>query len=400
MLGQPEPVARARTTASNPDGRSADADAPPPGAPGSRPEALLGGLDALIASLPEPILVTDGDGLVRLTNDAADRLFAEQPVRSDGDLLSRFEEAVTDGRARKPGRSSQRLLRPRHQPNTWFSLDQIPLQRTAGASAAYVLRDVTNSRDLRAEREAFLAVLSHELRTPLTTIYAGSSVLARRPRLSPPATRTLAVDISLEAARLYDLVENLLVIARLERRILDLLDEPVDLGRALEGAMRLTADRFPDAEVDRVGDAEAPPVHGDATYVEQSCRNLIVSMIRAAGRPDSRLVVQLDVDRASGEVAVRAHDDGPPLTADQVSQAFDLPTATSEGRFAGVGLGLFVVRHAVQAMGGRSWARNVGDGVEVGFALRIHDGSRAEGRRDAGRQDPPRQDPRRPHPRP
>ena len=95
----------------------------------------------------------------------------------------------------------------------------------------FVLRDVTDSRDLRPVREAFLAVLSHELRTPITTIYAGSSVLARRPALSPPATQTLAHDISAEAARLYDLVEDLLVLARLERRVLDPLDEPVLLQR-------------------------------------------------------------------------------------------------------------------------------------------------------------------------
>ena len=102
----------------------------------------------------------------------------------------------------------------------------------------FVLRDVTDSRDLRPVREAFLAVLSHELRTPITTIYAGSSVLARRPALSPPATQTLAHDISAEAARLYDLVEDLLVLARLERRVLDPLDEPVLLQRSVDRTIR------------------------------------------------------------------------------------------------------------------------------------------------------------------
>ena len=113
-----------------------------------------------------------------------------------------------------------------------------PARRDGGRWGGLRPSDVSNSGDLRAEREAFLEVLSHELRTPLTTIYAGSSVLARRPRLSGPATRTLAMDISLEAARLYDLVENLLVIARLERQILHPLDEPVDLGRAMDTAIR------------------------------------------------------------------------------------------------------------------------------------------------------------------
>ncbi|HEY7133301.1 MAG TPA: ATP-binding protein [Candidatus Limnocylindrales bacterium] len=329
--------------------------------------------------MTEAVLVTDSSGAVRLTNVAADRLFAGDPVRSDTDLLSRFEPAVTDAPRAPDGTSPRQVVRARHQPNTWLSLDRIPFERTTGFEAAFVLRDVSNSRDLRAEREAFLSVLSHELRTPLTTIYAGSSVLARRPRLSPPATRTLAVDISLEAARLYDLVENLLVIARLERRILDPIDEPVDVARALEAAVRLVGERFPDSRIRRRGARHAPRVHGDATYVDQACRNVLVSLVRAAARPGAGLAVRLDVDRAAGEVAVRVRDEGPLLPAEQVARAFDLPTETSEGRLAGIGLGLFVVRHAVEAMGGRSWARTVDDGLEVGFALRMEDRTDEDG---------------------
>src|SRR5258705_9722785 len=99
-------------------------------------------------------------------------------------------------------------------------------------------RAPASARSIEAE-EAFLAVLSHELRTPITTIYAGSSVLARRRGLSPAATRTLAVDISAEAARLYDLVEDLLVLARLERRVLDPLDEPVLVRRSVDSTIRM-----------------------------------------------------------------------------------------------------------------------------------------------------------------
>jgi K+-sensing histidine kinase KdpD len=268
------------------------------------------------------------------------------------------------------------MVRPRHLPNTWYALDRVPLAAIDGEGAAFVLRDVSDSGDLQVEREAFLSVLSHELRTPLTTIYAGSSVLARRQRLSAPATRTLAMDISLEAARLYDLVENLLVIARLERRMLHPIDEPVDLGMALDAETRIASGRVGGIRIEREGSSTAPPVHGDATYVAQACRNLIQSMLRVPGRDAAvRLVARLEVDRVAREVSVRILDEGPSLTIDELDRAFDLPLSTATGRLGGMGMGPFVARHAVAAMGGRTWARDrVGGGLEMGFALRVHDG--------------------------
>jgi signal transduction histidine kinase len=348
-------------------------------------DLVIEALQPVLDRLPEAILVTDPKGSLRLTNSAADRLFADDPVRDGGDLLSRFEGTGAIGHRVVRGEPSRRLtVRPRHQPNTWYALERVPFEGIAERGATgddlvgsvWVIRDVTNSADLHAEREAFLAVLSHELRTPLTTIYAGSSVLARRGRLSPPATRTLAMDISAEAARLYDLVENLLVIARLERRILEPLDEPVDLGQVLDAAIRTTTDRVPGAEIVREGEHRPPPVHGDTTYVEQACRNLLLAGLRVSG-DGSRLVVGIEVDRDRGEVGVRVVDRGPALTDAELGQAFDLPAdaaAGAGGRIEAMGMGPFVVRHVIDAMHGRTWARNRDDGsVEMGFALPVDD---------------------------
>jgi signal transduction histidine kinase len=339
----------------------------------------------VVDRLPEAVLVTAPDGAIRLTNSAAERLFADRPIRDDADLLARFDGVGTAlGRRSVRGDPPRRLtVRPRHLPNTWFSIDRVPFDDAPSAErlhphgepvgSVFVLHNITDTADVEAEHEAFLAVLSHELRTPLTTIYAGSSVLAREPSLPPPATQILARDISAEAARLYDLVENLLVIARLERRILEPLDEPVDLARAVDAAIRTVSDRFADARITRTGDLHAPAVHGDATYVEQACRNLLLAALRVVDEsPDPQLVVRIDRDVARGEVAVRVSDRGPSFSESQLGQAFDLPADAAVGRLEGSGMGPFVVRHVVEAMNGRTWVRNRdGGGVEMGFALPI-----------------------------
>src|SRR4029079_14440729 len=75
------------------------------------PGSILGGLGPVIDRLPEAILVTDRSGAVRLANVAADRLFAERPVRSESDLLSRLEAVPS-----ADGGILDRTGRPRAQP--------------------------------------------------------------------------------------------------------------------------------------------------------------------------------------------------------------------------------------------------------------------------------------------
>ncbi|MBA2720044.1 MAG: hypothetical protein H0U52_12535 [Chloroflexi bacterium] len=365
--------------------------------------ANLGPVQAVIEALPEAVFVMDDDGALQLTNPAADQLFAGRPINDRADLLSRFEAVNPDRHAARTGETPELVgsrpvtLRSRHRPNRWYALRAIPMDSdtpvpdaAAGEQAApahagpgaerqtvFVLRDVTDSRDLEAEREAFLSVLSHELRTPITTIYAGSSVLARRPALSPPASQILAHDISAEAARLYDLVEDLLILARLERQVLDPLDEPVLLHRAVDATIRAALDRAPGAPIERTGLARPPAVHGDATYVEQACRNLVLTSLKFAGpEADRTLSVELSEDRAAGVVSLRVRDRGPLLSPAELENAFELPDPETVGRLAGAGIGPFVCRHLIEAMGGRTWARNRDDGpsgVELGFSLRIHE---------------------------
>src|SRR4029078_9493647 len=66
------------------------------------------------------------------------------------------------------------------------------------------------------DRQAFLDILSHELRTPVTTIYGGAQMLAQ-PWLKTDRRQALAEDVSLEADRLYRLVEDLVILVQSER---------------------------------------------------------------------------------------------------------------------------------------------------------------------------------------
>lgn len=327
-------------------------------------------LRAVLDAMPEAVLVADPDDRIRLVNPAADRLFRDRPVHDRDDLFSRFVEEPAD-----PARADAVRLRSRSQPTHWFELrtrplgqgQESPARSQASAGRLYMLRDVTAEREERAQRHAFLSILSHELRTPITTIYAGSRVLAKKENDAEPTAREIAADISAEAARLYNVVEDLLVLSRAEQDLLDFADDAVLLQRVVESAIRISRTR--DGQVPIVIQASAEPsaVRGDAMYIEQIVRNLVTSAARFGG-PDAPVVVRLE--ESGEEVSVSVLDRGPSPTDEDLRTSFSLSEKPNGRRSWGIGLAMFVCRRLVEAMKGRVWARRrQGGGAEFGFAL-------------------------------
>jgi signal transduction histidine kinase len=347
-------------------GRVAPRSALAPSSQASKPQEPE--LRAVIDAMPEAVLVCDPRDRVRIANPAADRLFAGRPVVDAGDLLSRFEPLPG-----KPPPDEPMVLRPRSVPNRWFELRTFPVERfeadaepSEKGGKIIVLRDVTAAREDRAERRAFLSILSHELRTPITTIYAGSRVLARRDARLVGGSREIARDISAEAARLYDVVEDLLVLTRAEQDLLELSEEPILLQRVVEGAVRVARSRSADVPILTSGATEPPAVSGDAVYVEQVVRNLVTSASRF-GQPGSPVVIHLA--EGDDEVSLSVLDRGPNLTPAEMETSFAL-TDDAAARASGLGIAMFVCRRLIEAMHGRVWvAAREGGGAEFGFAL-------------------------------
>src|SRR5690242_16420279 len=134
--------------------------------------------------------------------------------------------------------------------------------------------DVTNQIEADHARDAFLGVLSHELRTPITSIYAGAELLARRVS-SDEATRELAAGVADEANRLHRLVENLLVLSRVERGADLHRDDPVLLHHLARRVLAYEAERWPGVKFELEMPPTLPAITGDDAYAEQILRNLL-----------------------------------------------------------------------------------------------------------------------------
>lgn len=225
----------------------------------------------------------------------------------------------------------------------------------------------------REFRDAFVGVVSHELRTPITTIYGMSHLLRERHRtMDPDALAARLEDIETEADRLHRLTEDLLVLSRAEGGRLEVADDPLVIGHILAAAVRGERARSPGHRFEIAIDPGVPLIVGEETYVEQVMRNFLSNAVKYS--PPGSTVWVATAAREDG-VEVRVTDEGRGFGEDDPDRLWELfyRTKGAMQQASGAGIGLFVSKALIEAMGGRVWARPASDpatgGAEFGFWL-------------------------------
>ncbi len=247
-------------------------------------------------------------------------------------------------------------------------------------------QDITERRAVEAERDrltvqerradefraAFVDVISHELRTPVTTILAATEILAQPHRVLDAAVQTtLLADVRAESERLHRLVEDLLVLSRVERGGLVVDAEPLRVARVVDGVVARVATELPSLRIEVQVGSSLPVVSGEATYVEQILRNLLEN---AAKYSPAGSTVVVSAQHEGGDVVIWVMDDGPGIPETSLDQIFDLFYRAPEAArsVSGSGIGLFVCRSLAEAMGGRMSAHNRPEGgAAFSFSLPV-----------------------------
>jgi two-component system OmpR family sensor kinase len=215
--------------------------------------------------------------------------------------------------------------------------------------------------DAFAAQRAFVADASHELRTPLTVVSGQLEVLAAQADPSPQEVRRVERLVQAEIARIARLVDDLLLLARMEQtEFLQL--EAIDLapftGELWDGMSLLADRRFELAPI-------APGVlHADPDRLAQALRNLVRNAIDHTAPPNG--IVRLRVEPlGAGRVRFLVEDDGPGIASDQRDRVFERFHRTDAARdraSGGTGLGLAIVRAIAEAHGGSVAAEPSPDG--------------------------------------
>jgi two-component system OmpR family sensor kinase len=232
-----------------------------------------------------------------------------------------------------------------------------------GLALNKMLDNVDSALQARHESEMrvrqFVADASHELRTPLTSIRGYAELSRRETEPVPPSVTHALGRVESEATRMSALVEDLLLLARLDAgRPLD--REPVDLTMLAVDAVSDARAAAPERHWRLDLPEEPVEVTGDIHRLHQVVANLLAN---ARTHTPAGTTVTTTVHRDDGHVRIAVHDDGPGVPAPLQPNVFERFTRGDDSRYRGpngnghgngsTGLGLSIVAAVTQAHGGR-----------------------------------------------
>jgi len=240
----------------------------------------------------------------------------------------------------------------------------------AAAAAEHRAREVAEAAS--EAKDAFLATVSHELRTPLSPILAWARMLRQGHVEKEKADRALEV-IERSARAQAQLVEDLLDVSRIVSGKLRLEVRPVTLVPVIERAVEIVrpAADAKGVRLQSVLDTEVGPVLGDAERLQQVVWNLLSNAVKFTPKGGR---VQVVLERVNSHVEIAVSDTGQGIDPEflpHVFERFQQADVGSSRTHGGLGLGLAIVRHLVEAHGGTVHAESPGVGKGAVFTVKL-----------------------------
>lgn len=300
----------------------------------------------------EGVLLVDEDGRLQLLNPAAEAIARVASVEVAGRPVAEAIAWWSDISARVPvGRMDARpaaevVVVWAGDDEQWLSIAGVE----AGGCVVYTIRDVTVDRRLEQLRSDVVTIVSHELRTPLAGAYgAATTLLARDAELPDDQRRRLLEMLVDQTSRLTGIVEQILLVSRLDNDYEALQLEAFDAAAVIEPVLQVV----PPVDRSRVV-VEAPPgivVRGDLDRLRQVIRNLVENALTYSRGP-----VRLRVELLGTGARFTVADDGPGIPAherERIFEKFYRLDPQQQGGSGGTGLGLYIARGLVERMNGR-----------------------------------------------
>lgn len=339
-------------------------------------EALHRELDALM-----PLRIEDDRMLTRVVRTRQPELLSEpsQRVRESWCISPRSREVLEQLAIRSymavpltvRGRCFGAVALLTLGPNRQLTRDDLELAEELAGRAGLAIENAELYREAQQAnrlKDEFLATVSHELRTPLTAILGWLHLL----RNGTAEQKARGVDsIERNALAQARIVEDLLDVSRIVTGKLRLQLEPLQLADVVQAAVetvRPTA-HAKGIELTIESDAGLGLLVGDASRLQQVVWNLLANAIKFTPR---RGHVWITLSRQGSGAQLSVKDSGQGIRAEilpQIFQRFRQGDSTSTRAYGGLGLGLAIVRHLVEAHGGQVTADSAGEGRGATFTV-------------------------------
>ena len=312
-----------------------------------RLSAILQGVRETINAMPDGAVILQDHGEIQWWNGAARNLLGLHWPQDEGqriDNLFRHPEFGTFIRERHAGASSISLPSPQDE-RLMLEIRVIPYGHN---QRLLLVRDISRLYRLERMRRDFVANISHELRTPLTVIQGVSETLADGLlSRSPEAARPLEL-IEQQTRRMQRLVEDLLMLSRLETE-----GKPVDRKQFnVQRMLTLIVDeaRALGEEAQHHVELECDPeltLHGDESELRSAFSNLVFNAVKYTPK-GGRIIVRWHAEGGGARFSVEDTGIGiPEHHLPRITERFYRVDGGRSSRTGGTGLGLAIVKHVL-----------------------------------------------------
>lgn len=336
-------------------------------------------LEIILSSMQEGVLVVDSRRAVRLANPAASRLFDLPSSVINRPVIKLLREPAVDDMIASALESGQpqetELQLGGRKPPLVLAIHVAPMRDAAGEPAVLAMfRDVSRLRLLEDVRREFVANVSHELRTPLSVFQGYVEALSDAPDMPRKEQASIFSTLTRHSRRLNALVEDLLILARLESGPQELEIAAIDLGKFFTDMARdwrLLADKK-GVTVKTELEQGLRPLHADRHRVEQVFNNLIDNALKYT--PEGGTIT-LGAALSGSMMELWVRDTGQGILSSHLPHIFERFYRADKARsreVGGTGLGLSIVKHIAKAHGGSVEAESsFGKGTLVRLRLPV-----------------------------
>lgn len=334
-------------------------------------------LEIILSSMQEGVFVLDRRRTVRLANPAAHKIFDLPAGCAGRPVLELVREPEVDAMVvaaiEKSETREAELTFPARKPPMILAARVSPMRDASGEPAALAMfRDIGHTKRLEDVRREFVANVSHELRTPLAVFEGYVEQLSDTPDMPREQQAETFEVLRRNAARLSMLVEDLLLLARMESRADELYPEEISVPEFFGRVVRDFALRAEKKGVTLRADvpADIAPLYADPLRMEQVFTNLVDNALKFT--PEGGTIT-LGASSNEKEMLLWVSDTGQGILSSHLPHIFERFYRVDKGRArdaGGTGLGLSIVKHIARAHGGDAEAESMfGKGTTIRLRL-------------------------------
>jgi len=342
------------------------------------------GIEAILNSIHDAVLVCDDQDRLILANPAAETLFG---FESEKAALKPLKDYLSDNlladliiRAR-----SSKVRHVRHELSlvhsgeaAWYDCLLSSVLDDSGQviSVVAVLHDITREKEISQAKNDFVSHVSHELKTPLASINAYAEMLVDGEAQDEAAIRQFCEIIQGQAQRLNRLIEDILNISRIESGLMKVNRQNLSMALIIRDAVEMMQSYAQEKNITL--NAPAPilcdQVYADRDMMMQVVVNLLSNAVKYTPAGGS-VSVQFDMNDVDGTITVSVTDTGIGIPEQDMDKLFGkfFRVEANKNFAKGTGLGLNLVRQIVETVhNGRVFVRSKqGQGSTFGFVLPI-----------------------------